>query len=215
MAEIRNHHWTALALESERTVCRRKLWNFSKPLQKAPRIILDVTRLRKVVSLKSVAGIQTGRFSDSGNLYASMLVPKQFACSCAHCRLIMKEDEGWRWLPHSLSKRQSLSTTTVLFRTTFTRTIKLNLLLLCLCYEHYLSGCWKTWRTCVLCCVSILVYLLLRLTLHLVGKLPKLSIYAIWVVSWSEIRQQSITEQSGIRAVKIWLSNCINWTTEW
>ena len=35
----------------------------------------------------------------------------------------------WRWLPHRLSKRQSLSTTTVLFRTTFTRTIKLNLLL--------------------------------------------------------------------------------------
>ena len=40
-------------------------------LQKAPRIILDVTRLSEVVSLKSVAGIQTGRFSDSGNLYAS------------------------------------------------------------------------------------------------------------------------------------------------
>ena len=35
----------------------------------------------------------------------------------------------WRWLPHRLSKRQSLSTTTVLFRTTFTRTIKLNLFL--------------------------------------------------------------------------------------
>ena len=35
----------------------------------------------------------------------------------------------WRWLPRRLSKRQSLSTTTVLFRTTFTRTIKLNLLL--------------------------------------------------------------------------------------
>ena len=31
-------------------------------------------------------------------------------------------------LPHRLSKRHSLSTTTVLFRTTFTRTIKLNLL---------------------------------------------------------------------------------------
>ena len=35
----------------------------------------------------------------------------------------------WRWLPHRLSKRQSLWTTTVLFRTTFIRTIKLNLLL--------------------------------------------------------------------------------------
>ena len=35
----------------------------------------------------------------------------------------------WRWLPHRLSKRQPLSSTTVLFRTTFTRTIKLNLLL--------------------------------------------------------------------------------------
>ena len=35
----------------------------------------------------------------------------------------------WRWLPHRLSKRQLLSATTVLFRTTFTCTIKLNLLL--------------------------------------------------------------------------------------
>ena len=35
----------------------------------------------------------------------------------------------WRWLPDRLSKRQSLSTTKVLFRTFFTRTIKLNLLL--------------------------------------------------------------------------------------
>ena len=103
-------------------------------LQKAPRIILDVTRLSEVVSLKSVAEIQTGGFLIWG---ISMLVPKQFACSCVHCRLIMKEDEGWRWLPHRLSKRQSLPTKTVLFRTTFTRTIKLNLLLLCLCYEHY------------------------------------------------------------------------------
>ena len=34
----------------------------------------------------------------------------------------------WRWPPLRLSKRQSLSTTTVLFRTTFTQTIKLNLL---------------------------------------------------------------------------------------
>ena len=37
--------------------------------------------------------------------------------------------DGIGILPHRLSKRQSLSTTTVLFRTTFTRTIKLNLLL--------------------------------------------------------------------------------------
>ena len=35
----------------------------------------------------------------------------------------------WRWLPPRSPKRQSLSTTTVLFRTTFNRTIKLNLLL--------------------------------------------------------------------------------------
>ena len=33
----------------------------------------------------------------------------------------------WRWLPLRLSKRQSLSTTTLLFRTTFIRTIILNL----------------------------------------------------------------------------------------
>ena len=39
----------------------------------------------------------------------------------------------WRWLPHRLkrqSKHQSLSTTTALLRTTFTWTIKLNLLLI-------------------------------------------------------------------------------------
>ena len=35
---------------------------------------------------------------------------------------------------YRLSKRQSLSTTTVLFRTTFTRTIKLNLLY-CQCWK--------------------------------------------------------------------------------
>ena len=35
----------------------------------------------------------------------------------------------WGWLPHRLSKRQSLTTSTVLFRTTFTRTIILNLLM--------------------------------------------------------------------------------------
>ena len=35
----------------------------------------------------------------------------------------------WRWPPHRLSKRHSLSTTTVLFRTTFTRTIILNILM--------------------------------------------------------------------------------------
>ena len=34
-----------------------------------------------------------------------------------------------RWLSDRLSKRQSLSTTTVLFRTTFTRTVEVNLLL--------------------------------------------------------------------------------------
>ena len=33
----------------------------------------------------------------------------------------------WRWLPNRLSKHHSLSTTTVLFRTTFTWTIMLNL----------------------------------------------------------------------------------------
>ena len=46
----------------------------------------------------------------------------------------------WRWLPHRLSKRQSLSTTTVLFRTTFTRTIILNLLFLLL---RNLSWTWS------------------------------------------------------------------------
>ena len=35
----------------------------------------------------------------------------------------------WRWLPHRLSKGQSLSATTVLFRTTLTRTIVFHLLI--------------------------------------------------------------------------------------
>ena len=63
----------------------------------------------------------------------------------------------WRWLLHRLSKRQSLSTTTVLFRTTFTQTIKLNLLLRWLLgsnLSHYCSSylkrkwCsyWTPWR---------------------------------------------------------------------
>ena len=51
----------------------------------------------------------------------------------------------WRWLPHRLSKRQSVSTTTVLFRTTFTRTIKLNLLLKWLLGSN-LSQWWKLLR---------------------------------------------------------------------
>ena len=135
-----------------------------------------------------------------------MLVPKQFACSCVHCRLIMKEDEGWRWLPHRLSKRQSMPTKTVLFRTTFTRTIKLNLLLLCLCYEHYLSGCWKTWRTQMLSFVSLLVHLLLHLILHLVGKLPKLSIcYLSCWVKWNPPTKYYWT---------IWHPSCKNLTVQ-
>ena len=44
-----------------------------------------------------------------------------------------------RWLPHRLSKRQALSTTTVLFRTTFTRTIKLNVLFDS--EDDYRTGC--------------------------------------------------------------------------
>ena len=43
------------------------------------------------------------------------------------CRIL---ELTWkRWLPHRLSKHQSLSTTTVLFRSSFTRMIRLNLLL--------------------------------------------------------------------------------------
>ena len=40
----------------------------------------------------------------------------------------------WRWLPHRLSKRQSLSTPTVLFSTTFTWMIILNPLTKEICY---------------------------------------------------------------------------------
>ena len=47
----------------------------------------------------------------------------------------------WRWVRHRLSKRQSLLTTTVLFGTTFTRTIKHNLLLQGFVWE-------KTYRFC-------------------------------------------------------------------
>ena len=54
----------------------------------------------------------------------------------------------WRWLPHRLLKRQSLSTTTVLFRTTFTRTIKFNLLLLLVLMGTagiISTCCWGIW----------------------------------------------------------------------
>ena len=45
----------------------------------------------------------------------------------------------WRWLLHRLSKHQSLSTTTVLFRTTFTQTLILNQLTFCSIYIL----CWR------------------------------------------------------------------------
>ena len=49
----------------------------------------------------------------------------------------------WRWLPHKLSKRQSLH---VLFRTTFTRTIKLNLLIVVyIAYRLLERGCPFDW----------------------------------------------------------------------
>ena len=50
----------------------------------------------------------------------------------------------WRWLLHRLSKRQSLSTT-VLFRTTFTRTIILNVLMKWLLRSN-LSQSKKNWQ---------------------------------------------------------------------
>ena len=52
----------------------------------------------------------------------------------------------WSWPPHSLSKRQSLSITRVLFRTTFTRPIILNLLLKWLLgsnLSQYQKSLWK------------------------------------------------------------------------
>ena len=45
----------------------------------------------------------------------------------------------WRWLLHRLSQHQSLSTTTVLFRTTFTQTLILNQLTFCSIYIL----CWR------------------------------------------------------------------------
>ena len=45
----------------------------------------------------------------------------------------------WRWLLHRLSKHQSLSTTTVLLRTTFTQTLLLNQLTFCSIYIL----CWR------------------------------------------------------------------------
>ena len=135
-----------------------------------------------------------------------MLVPKQFACSCVHCRLIMKEDEGWRWLPHRLSKRQSLPTKTVLFRTTFTRTIKLNLLLLCLCYEHYPFRLLKNVKNpdAVLC----VTFGALAATPNLAfgRKLPKLSIcYLSCWVKWNPPTKYYWT---------IWHPSCKNLTVQ-
>ena len=56
----------------------------------------------------------------------------------------------WRWLQHRLSKRQSPSTTTVLFRTTFTRTIKINPLLKWLLGSNLsqnIGCCWQKWQS--------------------------------------------------------------------
>ena len=46
----------------------------------------------------------------------------------------------WRWLRHRLSKRQFLSTATVLFRITFTRPIKLSLLMKWLLVSNHLPN---------------------------------------------------------------------------
>ena len=55
---------------------------------------------------------------------------------CSPCGLVVGERQvSLKMTTHRLSKRQLLSTTTVLFRTTFTRTIKLNLLR----YKHSLT----------------------------------------------------------------------------
>ena len=74
----------------------------------------------------------------------------------------------------------------------------------CLCYENYLSG-WKTWSTRrLLFCVSILVHLLLRLTLHLVGKLPKLSL----------LSKLSVENPTSKYFWKIWHPSCKNLTIQ-
>ena len=77
----------------------------------------------------------------------------------------------------------------------------------CVCVMNIiLSGCWKTWRTQMLCGVSLLVHLLLHLTLHLVGKLPKLSIcYLSCWVKWNPPTKYYWT---------IWHPSCKNLTVQ-
>ena len=64
-------------------------------LQKAPRIILDVTRLSEVISLKSVAGIQTATWDRE-----CMSTPPPFAAFPSQCR---------QWVKHGTLLRKGTS----------------------------------------------------------------------------------------------------------
>ena len=139
-----------------------------------------------------------------------MLVPKQFACSCVHCRLI-KEDEGWRFTTAQVVETSVTVTNNspILIRTqdyVHPDDQTQPTYILFVLWPHYLSGCWKTWRTQMLCCVSFLVHLLLYLTLHLAGKLPKLSIcYLSCWLKWNPPTKYYWT---------IWHPSCKNLTMQ-
>ena len=96
------------------------LWNV-KPLNLYYKMCNTVYRFPKW-GVRSSANNYDQVFS---SLYNRRIETHQLLITSLHSQSLWL----WRWLPHRLSKRQSLPTTTVLFRTTFTRTIKLNLLL--------------------------------------------------------------------------------------
>ena len=104
------------------------------------------------------------------------------------------------WLPQRLSKRQSLSTTTVLFRSTFTRTIILNLLIT---YLVVLGGlCIMRVIVPQACDTKVTTYPSPKSTLTLTSHLGQIATYGTG--RWSVIRHKHNTcEVAGVLLVFI------------
>ena len=81
-------------------------------------------------------------YSSYSVIFRVRLVLKRMFSELLPVQKSSSESRGWRWLPHRLSKRQS--TTTVLFRTTLTRTITLYELLYS-CFPNL--ECCNNWWT--------------------------------------------------------------------
>ena len=170
----------------------------------------------KLFHLKVLPGFKLGGFLIRG---ISMLVPKQFPCSCVHYRLIMKED-AWRM---KMTTAQVVETSATVNNNSPIQDLIQD-------YVHPDDQTQPTYILFVLWTLSfrllknvknpnavlcvIFGALLLYLTLHLVGKLPKLSIcYLSCWLKWNPPTKYYWT---------IWHPSCknltiqlSNWTAEW